>query len=148
MIEDDMYRSSSQYRYWSYTQQNLDELRQTTNNLAADRVKAAFQRARSSTAANGESSTDKASEQPTIDTLTVEEELKIVRWGCSKIVEMGEAMTPKIPMSIVVGFSLPYVPSTRFRLRLPFTHVLQVLASSSLTLLHRQQQSNTCDAST
>ena len=102
MIEDDMYRASSQYRYWSYTQQSLNELRQTTNRLASERVKVAFRRAReggSSTPRKSDTTAD--DEQSTVDTLTVEEELKIVQWGCGKIIEMGQAMTPPIPMAIV-----------------------------------------------
>ena len=37
-----------------------------------------------------------------IDTLTVEEELKIVSWFSSKIIEIGGAMEPPIPMEIRV----------------------------------------------
>lgn len=96
-----MYRASSQYRYWSYSRESLTELRRATNKLASDRVKAAFQRARSSQDATGVNMNEGTSES-TVDTLTIDEELKIVRWGCSKIVEMGEAMTPRIPMNIVV----------------------------------------------
>lgn len=101
MIEDDMYRTSSQYRYWTYTKQSLAELRQTTNRLASGRVLAAFQRVRYRNVENG--APEGASESH-IETLTVDEELKIVHWGCSKIVEMGQAMEPRIPINVVVSF--------------------------------------------
>ena len=114
MIEDEIYRSSSQYRLWSYTRESLSRIRQETNNLASQRVRAAFRRARS--AQNGSSSGHAgpgdasngggAEGNAEIETLTVDEELKIVEWGCSKIVEMGEAMNPRIPSHVVVSSTL------------------------------------------
>lgn len=113
MIEDDVYRASSQYRYWSYTKQSLARIRQETNELASERVRAAFRRANAAKSAQNGSNdgpvnggdagaSDAAGD---IQTLTVEEELKIVEWGCSKIMEMGEAMNPRIPSHVVVGTS-------------------------------------------
>jgi cyclin H len=111
MIEDDIYRTSTQYRYWSYTRGALASLRQRTNELASERVRAAFGRIRTANKPpNGEESEqipgdEKAeAQQPAsdIETLTVEEELKVVHWGCSKIVETGKVMTPPIPMEIRV----------------------------------------------
>lgn len=118
MIEDDIYRTSSQYRYWSFTRDTLAQLRQTSNTLASNRVRAAFKRVHAAKRAEAaashagnepdqgrEAGTDddkNGPSEPEIDTLTVEEELQIVRWGCSKIIEMGEAMTPSIPLHIVV----------------------------------------------
>lgn len=108
MIEDDDYRASSQYRYWSYTKASLDEIRRNTNTLAAEKVKAAFRRART---AKSEAISTKDNDTSSgllsdteIQTLTVDEELKIVQWGCSKIVEMGSAIAPPhgIPANIVV----------------------------------------------
>ena len=132
MIEDDMYRTSSQYRYWSYTQQSLNELRQTTNRLASERVKVAFRRGREGGSSTSRTSTAVADgEEPTVDTLTVEEELKIVQWGCGKIIEMGQAMTPPIPMAIVVS---------------PLSETLGRLCPDAHS--HRQLRSNTYDAST
>jgi cyclin H len=101
MIEDDSYRTSSQYRYWSYTKESLARSRQTTNELASEKVKAAFRRARASKSTQNGSSNGYADDGD-IDTLTVDEELKIVEWGCSKIMDMGEAMNPRIPSHVVV----------------------------------------------
>lgn len=90
MIEDDYYRTSTQYRYWSYTAPELAHLRQTTNDLASTRVRHAIQRA------NGSS----ASTTPIL-TLTVTEELQIITWGCQKIHEIGLALKPHaIPSEI------------------------------------------------
>lgn len=114
MIEDDVYRSSSQYRYWSYTKESLARTRQNTNNLASERVRAAFRRVQGSkssshnngdVSANGsspEAAAAKAGGDAEVQTLTVDEELKIVEWGCQKIMDMGEAMTPRVPSAVVV----------------------------------------------
>lgn len=112
MIEDDTYRTSSQYRYWSYTRETLASLRQDTNQLAAERVRTAIRRARDlkrpDDLENGVVNNDQASSgEATINTLTVQEELKIVSWFSSKIIEVGGAMEPPIPMEIRV-----FQPST------------------------------------
>ncbi len=110
MIEDDVYRASSQYRYWSYTKESLARIRQNTNELASGRVRAAFRRVQAAKLANNgnedNSTNGEAVDDMDIDidvqTLTVHEELKIVEWGCSKITDMGEAMNPRIPSTVVV----------------------------------------------
>lgn len=107
MHEDDIYRSSTQYRVWSYTPSGLANLRSTTNAHAAEKVRAAIKRTRASQEAqNGNqrsSTTDgKAESDDNVKCLTVEEELKIVRWGCGKIMEIGEIMEPPIPIEIRV----------------------------------------------
>lgn len=124
MIEDDSYRASSQYRYWSYTKESLSRIRHNTNDLASERVRAAFRRAQR-TAANGAAdanadtdadhgqkrqSSSIAEDLVEVQTLTVDEELKIVEWGCQKIMDMGEAMNPRIPTSIVVRCPCPLFP--------------------------------------
>ena len=111
MIEDDIYRSSTQYRYWSYTVEALASLRHSTNELAAERVRAAFGRARTANKAQPGEDNEQLpgnelaqAQQPAqrIETLNVEEELKVVHWGCRKIIETGKVMNPPIPMEIRV----------------------------------------------
>ncbi|EXJ62381.1 hypothetical protein A1O7_02815 [Cladophialophora yegresii CBS 114405] len=139
MIEDDIYRSSSQYRLWSYTRASLARIRQETNELAAQRVRAAFRRARSAQSQNGggphgseEGGAVATGDDAVIDTLTVEEELKIVEWGCSKIVDMGEAMNPRIP-SHVVATATQYL--RRFYLtQSPMTYHPKAILPSALYL--------------
>jgi hypothetical protein len=123
MIEDEAYRTSSQYRNWSYTREALASLRQSTNDLASERVRAAIRRARhvkslQNDVDNGGENTDRGSDwdDSAIDTLTVEEELKIVSWFSSKIIEIGGAMEPPIPMEIrVLQFPLPPMLHARRR---------------------------------
>lgn len=129
MIEDDAYRASSQYRYWSYTKESLSRIRHNTNDLASERVRAAFRRAQTAakTTRNGAAdanadvdadadhgqtrqSSSIGEDLVEIETLTVDEELKIVEWGCQKIMDMGEAMNPRIPTSIVVRRPCPFFP--------------------------------------
>jgi cyclin H len=104
MNEDERYRTSTQYRLWSYTPESLAALRATTNQVAAERVKAAIQRARASratsTSASGETSEteqngsnsravsmDPATE---INCLTVEDELKLVTFYCRQTLDLGD----------------------------------------------------------
>ena len=183
MIEDDIYRASTQYRYWSYTREALAALRQKTNEVAAERVRVAFanrrrdeeketkrtenskkaiedaegengttngvktekeekrdegkeqggnkdqakeeqqqQQQQQQTAPNTEEETNrdddnfKAQSAEGLETLTVDEELKIVRWGCEKIIETGRIMHPPIPMEIrVCQDQQPFSPSTSYR---------------------------------
>ena len=111
MIEDDIYRSSTQYRYWSYTREALASLRQSTNELASERVRAAFGRIRNASKSSNEQESEHKPDDAhpgaqqsakDVETLTVDEELKVVHWGCSKIIETGKVMSPPIPMEIRV----------------------------------------------
>ncbi|OJD26480.1 hypothetical protein ACJ73_02136 [Blastomyces percursus] len=45
MLEDDIYRASSQYRLWSFTEESLRTIRANTNAVASERVRAALRRA-------------------------------------------------------------------------------------------------------
>ncbi|ETN40294.1 uncharacterized protein HMPREF1541_04570 [Cyphellophora europaea CBS 101466] len=99
MIEDDFYRSSTQYRHWSFTHSQLSERRAVTNAHAAARVRAAFHRAQT---ANGN---DASYSDGEVDTLTVDEELKIIEWGSNKIVEMGKLLhTPSSLQSTAIQY--------------------------------------------
>ncbi len=44
--EDEIYRSSSQFRLWNFSRQRLSALREKTNTLARDHVRAALKRKR------------------------------------------------------------------------------------------------------
>ena len=122
MIEDDIYRASTQYKLWSFTPQRLAEIRRETNELASEKVKAAFRRARG--VRNGDAGDDDGNNgegdgHVEVDTLTVDEELKIVEWGCGKIIEMGDAMRPKVPGGVVVCTPLPSSATTSNLLSVP-----------------------------
>ena len=113
MIEDDIYRSSSQFRFWSFTEESLKSLRATTNAIASERVRAALRRARevrqSAASATGTPTTSEAEgkggEEKNIECLTPEEEQDLVRYYCEKTVELGETYKP--PMPSIVRVSKP-----------------------------------------
>ncbi|OGE56969.1 hypothetical protein PENARI_c002G00004 [Penicillium arizonense] len=110
MIEDDIYRTSSQYRLWSYTEASLQSLRATTNAVASERVRAALRRARetqpsaaSSAAGTPQPGSDvdgKSNEEKPIECLTPEEELVLVRYYCEKTLELGETYKPPLPTMV------------------------------------------------
>lgn len=122
MDEDTRYRSSSQYRHWSFTPFTLYELRKQTNALAIERNKGAFARRKAAaestqnTPGNGTpagidtpgdgSGTPMAgvkNGEPTggeVEFLTVEEELKLLRAFGIKLLEIGDHL--KLPTDIKV----------------------------------------------
>jgi cyclin H len=112
MIEDDIYRASSQYRLWSYTEASLQSLRATTNAVASERVRAALRRARETNPSAASSATGtpqpgsdvdgKSNEEKQIECLTPEEELVLVRYYCEKTLELGETYKPPLPTMVRV----------------------------------------------
>ena len=98
MDEDDLYRSSSQYRLWSFTPQQLQERRAETNRTAAARAQAAFSRVYAKSI-NSETGNDTA--EPAIDPLTVEEEQKVVQFFCQGILQLKSGLG--LSSSIVVS---------------------------------------------
>ncbi|PWY79128.1 cyclin-like protein [Aspergillus heteromorphus CBS 117.55] len=111
MIEDDVYRTSSQFRLWSFTEASLKSQRATTNSVASDRVRAALRRAQearrsaNSSAAGtpapggGDADTRAADEKP-IDCLTPEEEQQVVNYYCEQIIQLGEAYKPALSTQV------------------------------------------------
>ncbi|KAL2809062.1 cyclin-like protein [Aspergillus granulosus] len=119
MIEDDFYRTSSQFRLWSFTEDSLRTLRQNTNSLASDRVRDALRRARearqsaNSSAAgtpnpNGSDADSKTGDEKDIECLTPEEEQDLVRYFCEQIVQLGESYKPPLP-TIVRATAIQYL---------------------------------------
>ncbi|KAL4807738.1 cyclin-like protein [Aspergillus unguis] len=119
MIEDDFYRTSSQFRLWSFTEESLRSVRQNTNSLASDRVRVALRRARearqsaSSSAVgtpnpNGSDADSKAGEEKDIECLTPEEEQDLVRYFCEQIIQLGESYKPPMP-TIVRATAIQYL---------------------------------------
>lgn len=112
MTEDDIYRTSTQYRLWSFTPESLASLRSTTNSLAADRVRAAIKRLRQSQSIGTDASTadgnggesepvEQAQEQNVVDCLSVEEEKKLVGYYCSRAMELADFCD--FPTNVKVG---------------------------------------------
>ncbi|CEJ60124.1 hypothetical protein PMG11_08709 [Penicillium brasilianum] len=101
MIEDDIYRKSSQFRLWSYTESSLRSLRTTTNHIASERVRAALRRARERhVSATGTPQPGSDAEDKDIECLTPEEELVLVRYYCEKTVELGDTYRPPLPTNV------------------------------------------------
>ncbi|CAF9939037.1 MAG: hypothetical protein ALECFALPRED_007963 [Alectoria fallacina] len=94
MTEDDIYRTSTQYRLWSFTRESLASLRSTTNASAADGVRAAIRSQRTGHAGSGtarEGSNQKPSDpSKEVDCLTVEEEQKLVGFYCVKAIQFAD----------------------------------------------------------
>lgn len=82
MTEDDIYRTSTQYRLWSFTPETLASLRATTNAAAAAGVKDAYQNLRSDNDQLDISGNGGGEARVDVDCLTVEEEQKIVGYYC------------------------------------------------------------------
>lgn len=105
LTEDEIYRSSTQFRLWSFTPEALASLRKNTNETAAERVKANVRRIRDSRLKEGNgtsngNSTPTASEKE-VDCLTVDEEQKIVSYYCRVLVTLGNVF--KHPIQVIVG---------------------------------------------
>ncbi|KAE8153524.1 cyclin-like protein [Aspergillus avenaceus] len=109
MIEDDIYRTSSQFRLWSFTEASLQSLRATTNATACERVRSDIRKSRDAPqsasssaagtpAANPGSDVDsKAGEGSEDDCLTPAEEHQLVQYFCEQIIKLGEMYKPPLP---------------------------------------------------
>ncbi|MCJ1392531.1 hypothetical protein MMC18_005399 [Xylographa bjoerkii] len=92
MTEDEIFRTTTQYRLWSYTQETLAGLRVSTNSRAAARVRDALRRIRSqkeSSAVQHEENGQRESVSQ-VNCLTVEEEQKLVGFYCVKAMEFAD----------------------------------------------------------
>ncbi|ESZ90240.1 hypothetical protein SBOR_9377 [Sclerotinia borealis F-4128] len=96
--EDARYRTSTQYRHWSYTSSALRSLRESTNALAITQVRDAVRRAREARAASSNDSSEAeqsrsastALPEGEIDCLTVDEELKLMDYYCRQTLQLGD----------------------------------------------------------
>ncbi|KMU79247.1 hypothetical protein CISG_07678 [Coccidioides immitis RMSCC 3703] len=86
MLEDDIYRTSTQYRLWSFTKESLNSIRENTNSLASVRVRDAIRRAqearRATSTPGGSDEPDSKTNTPAgpeseIECLTPEDELEL-----------------------------------------------------------------------
>lgn len=89
LTEDDIYRTSTQYRLWSYTRESLASLRATTNAAAANAVRAAIKSAHNNTDAGDGQQIRQASPPKEIQCLTVEEEQKLVGFYCVRAMDFA-----------------------------------------------------------
>ncbi|RAR14311.1 cyclin-like protein [Stemphylium lycopersici] len=120
LTEDDLYRSSTQYRNWSFTRAQLAEQRLRINVQATERVKANLARVRAQRAQdavdndgtasgvdkeNGSGTSGANTPNPGMQTatevncLTAEEELKIVDEFCERAIALGNHYS--FPLNVV-----------------------------------------------
>lgn len=118
LSEDDLYRSSTQYRNWSFTRAQLAEQRLRINLQATERVKANLARVRAQRAqdaADNDGATPSADKENAsgsntpnpgmqtateVNCLTAEEELKIVDEFCERAIALGNHYS--FPLNVVV----------------------------------------------
>jgi cyclin H len=107
MSEDERYRTSTQYRLWSYSPDSLLDLRSTTNRIAAERVREAVRRVREARALSSADTSEVENGRPTsaipegeVDCLTVDEELKLVAFYCRQTIQLGDHL--KVPTDVKV----------------------------------------------
>lgn len=110
MSEDERYRSSTQFRLWSYTPSSLLALRTQTNAVAAQRVQTAVARVRAqralssadtSEAENGQSKSVSPGEE--VECLTPEEELRLLWYYCGRTLAMGDHLN--LPTDVKVRYT-------------------------------------------
>src|ERR1700744_1273664 len=95
VTEDDMYRASTQYRLWNFTPERLAALRQKTNSMAREHVKAALKRKRKP-AKNADLTSESDEPSPSepedveIDFLTVDEERTLIDFFCVNLVTLAK----------------------------------------------------------
>jgi len=124
LTEDELYRSSTQYRLWSFTPDKLSSLRANTNALAAEHVKAAIKRHRhakshvsvdvsaTTSAATSDAENNAVSNGPggpvrspptgEVDCLTAEEEKKLIDFYCTSCLQMSLGEPFGLPIHVVV----------------------------------------------
>jgi cyclin H len=136
MTEDDLYRSSTQYRLWNFTPEKLASLRASTNAVATKSVTAAIKRKRAAKTAassavasatpsatasdadgsttparNGAGKTEGAAVEQPIECLTTEEEKKLVDFYCANMLRMGTQAMP-LPIHVVVSKVISFTKYT------------------------------------
>ena len=131
--EDDIYRASTQYRLWSFTTESLASLRSTTNDTAAEGVRAAIKNLQSEKAKSDSDLQDDGT-AVAVDCLTVEEEQKLVGYYSLRTMQLADFS--KFPTNVKVIDS-----STGSRLHTPEQKLITLKYARLL-------QSNTSSVST
>lgn len=91
MTEDDIYRTSSQYRLWSFTTEKLASIRLATNSLATDGVRTAIHSLRNSKLDGNASGAGRAEDASAeVDCLSVQEEQELVGFYCIRAMDFAD----------------------------------------------------------
>ena len=102
LTEDDIYRTSSQYRLWSFSPESLASLRRKTHQLAIERIerqRKASANGKQNSIANGKSPSEDVGGET--EYLTEGEELRLVQRYCEQIRMTCDRF--KWPVNIKVG---------------------------------------------
>lgn len=129
--EDDLYRTSSQYKHWSFTSAKLAQLRQKTNIQASERVKANVARQRAQRAKNLDTASASESERANtpgfengnggstpmpldkeVDCLTAAEEMKLVDKFCEAALDLGNFIKAPTDVTVRRGSLIQTTPAT------------------------------------
>jgi len=104
VTEDELYRTSTQFRLWSLTPEKLLSLRANTNDLAANHVKAAIKRQAKSHLSSLDVSATTSAAPPTeeVGCLTAEEEKKLINFYCASCLQMSLGDPFGLPIHVVV----------------------------------------------
>jgi cyclin H len=121
MTEDELYRTSSQFRLWNFTPEKLASLRAETNAIASRSVRAAIKRKRAKAQAASTDASATASDadgngvsngaavknglikdEKEVECLTVEEEKKLVDFYCANMLHIGTGDPFKFPINVTV----------------------------------------------
>ena len=102
MSEDERYRTSTQFRDWSFTPSSLLARRIQTNQNSASRVHSAVHRIREARARSGNAG-DEGIIVPEgeVECLTVEEERKLVAFYCRQALDLGDHL--EMPTDVKVS---------------------------------------------
>lgn len=109
VTEDELYRSSSQFRIWNFTPTKLAALRSKANSLAKQHITAATRRRRKAGAHSVEGAQVKSENQEDevhIDFLTADEERTMVEFYCYNTLSMVEAVEWELDPIVFVGSPL------------------------------------------
>jgi cyclin H len=147
--EDDRYRTSTQYRLWSYTPAALRSLRTTTNANAATQVREAVRRAREAHAlssndnSEGENSRSASAALPEgeVDCLTVDEELKLLDFYCRQTLQLGDHLDVPLDVKVCAILSIPSIclylgPRVLYRISANFFTIRQLQSNISAASTH------------
>lgn len=126
MTEDEIYRTSTQYRLWSFTPDSISAQRIRTNALAAKGVRAAIQslpsaRPSANPDANDSGTSSRLTPAEAVDCLSVEEEQKLVGYYCIQAMKLADFCD--FPTNVKVNIIIIHRGSTMLTNRVQATAV-------------------------
>ncbi|KAF2181651.1 cyclin-like protein [Zopfia rhizophila CBS 207.26] len=151
LTEDDLYRSSTQFKHWSFTPEQLASQRLKTNITASERVKAAVKRQRAQRLRQQDTASTSESERngsgienggntpipmdKEVNCLTVAEEQKLVNTFCERAIDLGTFF--KFPTE-VIATGVQYL--RRFYLyNSPMTYEPQTISRSAMFIANKTE---------